>query len=244
MFSSNPILSKKSFYTAPAERKKTFSISSAINKSLALLVFIIVVAASTWYFELSRVAFGKNLIAYSGVLAMITGFVIRYKRSWAPWLNFIYGLFKGIFVGSISALYQTQYKGIVVQSILLCLCIFLCTLLLYKLKLIKVNQKFRSMVYASSSAIFLCYLISFILYLFDLPPIPYIHENGLIGILFSLFVLATASFHVLLDFDFFERAVNYKYPSYIEWYAAFGLVVSIIWQYLSIMRLLKKVRSR
>lgn len=116
-------------------------------------------------------------------------------------------------------------------------------LLFYNYRIIKITQKLRSIIYTATGAIMLIYLVSFLLYLFNLPPIPYIHANGWIGILFSVFISVTASFHLMLDFDFFERAQKYKYGSYNEWYAAFGLVVSIVWQYLSLLRLLKKVRS-
>ncbi len=243
MLTSNPILNKKSFYTAKADRRKTFSISSAIHKSLLLLSFIILVAAATWYYGLSNHALGKNFIAVSGVLAFVSAVVIRYKREWVPWMSFVYGLFKGVFLGAISSNYNTRFDGIVVQAVFLTLAVFLIMLLLYNFRIIKITQKLRSIIYTATGAIMLIYLVSFLLYLFDLPPIPYIHANGWIGILFSVFVSVTASFHLMLDFDFFEKAQKYKYGSYIEWYAAFGLVVSIVWQYLSLLRLLKKVRS-
>lgn len=243
MFSVNPILNKKSFYTAPADRKRTFSISSAIHKSLILLGFIIVVAAATWYYGLTSIPFGNKLIGISGIAAFITAVIIRYKRNWASWLSFVYGTFKGVFLGAISANYNARFDGIVAQAVFLTLAVFVLMLLLYNFKLIKVTQRLRAIVMTATGAIMLIYLCSFMLYFFGLPPIPYIHENGIIGIAFSVFVSATASFHLLLDFDFFERAKNYKFDSNIEWYAAFGLVISIIWQYLSLLRLLKKVRS-
>lgn len=244
MFTSNPILNKKSFYTAKADRKKTFSIQGAITKSLILLAFITTVAFATWYYGLALIPFGKHVIGISGVAAFVTAIIIRYKREWASWLSFVYGTFKGVFLGAISANYNAQFDGIVAQAVFLTLAVFILMLVLYLFKIIKVSQKLRSIVMTATGAILLIYLVSFLLYLFDLPPIPYIHENGWIGIAFSVFVTITASFHLLLDFDFFERARNYKYPNNIEWYAAFGLVISIIWQYLSLLRLLKKVKSR
>lgn len=243
MFSSNPILNKKSFYTAKAERRKTFSISGALSKSLILLLYITVIAALTWNYGVSQNYISKDLIGISGVLAFITAVIIRYKRNWASWMSFIYGLFKGIFLGAISANYNTRFDGIVGQAVFLTLAVFIVMLLLYYFKIVVVTKKLRSIIYTATGAIMLIYLVSFLLYLFGLPPLPYIHENGWIGILFSVFVCTTASFHLLLDFSFFERAQKYRYGSYIEWYAAFGLVISIIWQYLSLLRLLKKVRS-
>lgn len=244
MFSSNPILNKKSFYTAKADRKETFSISGAIQKSLILLAFITTIAFATWYYGLAYLPFGKHVIGVSGVAAFITAIVIRYKREWATWLSFIYGVFKGVFLGAISANYNARFDGIVAQAVFLTLAVFILMLVLYSFRIIKVTQRLRSIVLTATGAIMLIYLVSFLLYLFDLPPIPYIHENGWIGITFSVFVSITASFHLLLDFSFFERAKNYRFPHNIEWYAAFGLVISIIWQYLSLLRLLKKLKSR
>jgi len=116
LFKSNPILNKKSFYTAKADRKEAFSIHGAIQKSVILLAFITAVAFATWYYGLAYLPFGKHVIGISGVAAFVTAIAIRYKREWAPWLSFVYGIFKGVFLGAISANYNARFDGIVAQA--------------------------------------------------------------------------------------------------------------------------------
>ncbi|MCB0538569.1 MAG: Bax inhibitor-1/YccA family protein [Bacteroidetes bacterium] len=244
MFNANPILNTKSFYTAPAYRKKTFSISGAINKSIILIVFTTLIASFTWYYgETIHFRFPKYWFTISGLLALLTAIIIRYKRHLAGVLSFVYALFKGVFLGAISSNYEMQFNGIVAQAVVLTLLVFFIMLLLYKFRIITVSKKLRAIVMASTTAIFTIYFISFMLYLFNLPPIPYIHGNGIIGIIFSVFVAVTASFHLLLDFSFFEKCRNYKFDINMEWYAALYMLVSVIWQYLSLLRLLRKVRN-
>lgn len=240
---SNPILNKKSFYTAPADREKTFSLSGTLNRAMLLLAFISLVAASSWYFSLNLVSIPNYVLSLSAMLAVITGYVIRYKRSLAFPLSYVYGLFKGVFIGLLSAKYNQVYNGIVIQAILITLLVFMLMLFLYRFKIIVLTKQLRSIIISATGAIILVYIFSFLLYILGLPRIPYLHDNGWIGILFSIVVSLVASFNLLLNFDFIERAQNYKYPSYIEAYAAFGLIVSIVWQYLSILRLLKKTKN-
>ncbi|MEZ4977985.1 MAG: Bax inhibitor-1/YccA family protein [Chitinophagales bacterium] len=241
--SSNPILNKKSFYTAPADREKTFSLSGSLHLAMLLLSFIALVAASSWYVSINFQSIPNYFLSLSAMLAVITGYVIRFKRSLAFPLSYVYGLFKGVFIGLISAKYNQLYHGIVIQAVALSFLVFMLMLFLYRFKLIVLTKRLRSIIISATSAIVLVYLLSFLLYILDLPRIPYIHENGWIGILFSVFVSLTAAFHLLLNFDFIERAQKYKYPSYMEAYAAFGLIVSLVWQYLSILRLLKKTKN-
>lgn len=239
----HPILNKQSFYAKPAERLTAFSVSGTIQKSLVLLLYLSVVIYICLSYGKELFPAYKYTVGASAFLAFITAIIIRYKRDWAMPLSFVYLTFKGVFLAFISEAAELKFEGIVIQAIALCLLVFFIMLLFYRLKIIKVTQRLRSIIYAATSAIIALYLISFVLYWLDLPPIPYIHENGWIGILFSVFVSVTASFHLLLDFNFFERATRYRYPKNIEWYAAFGLLITIIWQYVSMLRLLRKVRS-
>lgn len=243
MFTRNPILNEKSFYADVSERKETFSIHATLNKSLLLLAFTFVVALATWRWQLHLSQHASTILGVSALAALVLGIIIRYKKPWAAPLSFLYAACKGIFLGVLSAQFEAKWSGIVVQAIFLCLLVFICMLLLYRFRIIKVNQELRAVIYTATMAIIIIYAISFLSYYFNLPQIPYIHESGIIGILFSVFVVGTASFHLLLDFDFIERASNKKYLPYFEWYAAFGLLVSVLWQYVSMLKLLKKLKQ-
>ncbi len=238
----NPILSFKNFSSKKPNKPFALSIQSIMAKAFLLLLFIIVVAVLCMHFLPLLHIPTKQVFMFSGVLAFIAAVFARFYKKQAKYLSFTYAFFKGIFIGAISINYANRYEGIIVQAIALTLLVFLCMFLLYYFKVIKVTKTLRSIVISVTSAIVTLYLISFILYFFNLPPIPYIHENGWIGILFSLIVSLTASFHLLLDFDFIEKISKRSSAKYLEWYAAFGLIISIVWQYLSILRLLKKSR--
>lgn len=239
----NPVLTNTQFYASPSERKFSFSIGSTINKSIILTLFLLLIAYLSWIRATEILAYCKWAIGISATLAFITAIIIRYKKNWASFLSFLYIFFKGVFLGLLSVQLENRFQGIVLQAVLLCILVFLSMFILYKFKIIVVTKQLRSVIYTATTAIILVYLVSFVLRLFDFPPIPYIHESGPIGILFSLFVSLTAAFHLVLDFEFMERAANRKFPIHMEWYAAFGLMVSIVWQYVSLLRLLKKVRT-
>ena len=146
-------------------------------------------------------------------------------------------------MGAISAMFESMYPGIALQAIFLTLTILFSLLLAYKSGLIKVTENFRLGVVAATGGIFLVYLFSMIGNMFGFN-MPYIHESGLMGIGFSVFVIVIASLNLVLDFDFIEHGAENNAPKYMEWYAAFGLLVTLIWLYVEILRLLAKMRER
>ena len=155
----------------------------------------------------------------------------------------IYAILEGLFLGGISAVFESRFPGIVIQAVALTFGVLFCLLAAYTTRLIKVTQNFRLGVVAATGGIVIIYAISFIGGLFGLN-VPYIHESGIIGIGFSLFVVVIAALNLVLDFDFIESGVEQGAPKYMEWYAAFGLLVTLVWLYLEILRLLAKLRGR
>src|SRR5262249_10636708 len=142
-----------------------------------------------------------------------------------------------------SSAFEEMYRGIVMQALGLTVSTLLLMLLCYQTGVIKATEKFRAGVIAATGAIFLVYLATMVLGLFNVK-IPYIHESGLIGIGFSLFVVVIAALNLVLDFNFIEQGVRVGAPKYLEWYGAFGLMVTLVWLYLEILRLLSKLADR
>ena len=172
-------------------------------------------------------------------LAILTIFKPKLARFTGP----LYALAEGLFVGAISKLYEAQYDGIVLQAVGLTIGVFVVMLVLYATGTVKVTDKLRTGIIAATGAVALVYLVSIVLRFFG-SGVPMIHDAGPVGIGFSLVVVAIASFNLLLDFDFMERGVQMGAPRYMEWYAGFGLILTLVWLYLELLRLLSKLRSR
>jgi uncharacterized YccA/Bax inhibitor family protein len=169
--------------------------------------------------------------------------VTVFKKSRAGVTAPIYALLEGLLLGGLSAIFEAQYPGIVIQAVGLTFGTLFCLLVAYTSRMIKVTQNFRLGVFAATGGIALFYLASMVLGFFGIH-IPYIHEGGLIGIGFSLFIVVIAALNLVLDFDFIEQAAAQGAPRYMEWYGAFGLIVTLVWLYIEILRLLSKLRSR
>jgi uncharacterized YccA/Bax inhibitor family protein len=172
------------------------------------------------------------------VLALVTAF----KKEWSPVTAPLYALVEGFFLGSISAIYNAQFEGIVLQAVMLTFGTLFALLFAYRTGLIKATENFKLGVAAATGGIFLIYLATIVLGLFGIK-IPYIHESGIIGIGFSLFVIVIAALNLVLDFDFIESGVEAGAPKYMEWYGAFGLMVTLVWLYIEFLRLLAKLRG-
>ena len=169
---------------------------------------------------------------------MVTAFQPKLARVTGP----LYALTMGAFVGSLSRAYSTFYDGIVLQAILATAAVFVVMLVLFTTRTIKVTNRLRSTVIGATFGIALFYLASIVLSLFG-ADMPFVWDSGFFGIAFSVFVVGVAAFNLLLDFDLIERGVAAGAPKYMEWYGAFGLMVTIIWMYLEILRLLAKLRE-
>lgn len=208
-----------------------------------MLVLLMITAFYTW----TQVFAGKMMVSAfllpAVIVGLIVGFVIIFKKKWSPYLAPVYALVEGVFLGAISAFFELAYPNIVIQAVLLTFGVLFALLLVYKSKLIKVTQNFRLGVVAATGGIVIIYLLTWILSFFNIS-IPYIHDASPIGIGFSVLVIVIAALNLVLDFDFIERASEKNVPKYMEWYGAFGLIVTLIWLYLEMLRLLSKIRSR
>ena len=152
-------------------------------------------------------------------------------------------LVEGVFVGAVSLMYASLFDGIIFHAVSLTIGVLFLMLFLYKAKIIEVTQRLRSVIMMATGAIMLTYLVSFVLSFFNIQ-VPMIHSTGWLGIGFSLVVVVIASLNLLLDFDFFEKGEQAGLPKYMEWFAGMGLMITLVWLYLEILRLLSKISSR
>ena len=243
--SSNPALGDKTFQNLQpalaAEGRMT--INGTINKTLILLVLTLVPAAWVWDKFYKG---GAEAVSSWIMIAVIAGLVVAmatiFKKTWAPFTAPLYAVIEGVVIGGISAIAEAQFQGIVFQAASLTFGTLLALLVAYRTGVIKVTERFRLGVVAATGGIFVVYLISIVLGFFGIN-VPFIHSGGTIGILFSLFVVVIAALNLVLDFDFIERGSAEGAPKYMEWYAAFGLIVTLIWLYIEFLRLLTKLRQ-
>ena len=241
MRTSNPILKERAFAAAATDQVMT--IQGAVNKTIVLLALLVIGAGWTWnlFYNQGHQAMMPWMtggIIGSFVVALITAFVPKVSPVCGP----IYSVLEGFALGGISAFLEQRYPGIVLQAVGLTFGVLFSLLVVYKLRLVRVTQNFRSGVLAATGGIALVYLVGIVGRFFGWQ-IPYIHESGPIGIGFSVVVVGIAALNLVLDFDFIEKGDG-RAAKYMEWYAAFGLIVTLAWLYLEILRLLSKLRSR
>lgn len=251
MRSGNPALKDSTFLdlasgTVVARDGSTMTLNGTVNKTGFLLLLTVMTAAFAWSQTIA--ADGAIAPAATGYLwgGAIGGFILAlvtiFKKQWSPVTAPLYALLEGFFLGSISAIYNQQFQGIVMQAVLLTFGTLFALLFAYRTGLIKATENFKLGVVAATGGIALVYLASIVLGLFGIQ-IPLIHESGLVGIGFSLFVIVIAALNLVLDFDFIESGVDAGAPKYMEWYGAFGLIVTLVWLYIEFLRLLAKLRN-
>jgi uncharacterized YccA/Bax inhibitor family protein len=245
MRTSNPSLNSKTFERA-APGAGVMTIEGTVNKVGILLLLMLVPASYMWSKVMNAwdpgAAMGTALLGLLGafVFAMITIF----KKTWAPVTAPIYAVLEGLFLGAISAVFNQAYPGIAMQAVALTMGTLFTLLLAYRSGLISATENFKLGVVAATGGIALLYLVNIVISMFGGQGIGFIHESGTVGILFSLFVVVIAALNLVLDFDFIETGAEMGAPKYMEWYAAFGLMVTLVWLYLEILRLLAKLQSR
>lgn len=240
MHSSNPALRSGVFSgVRSGSSENTMSLQGTVDKCFILLGLV---ALSFWWVWQNPSRFMPFLFP-----ALIVGFILAmvtiFKKEWSPLTSPLYALTQGVFLGIVSAIFEGQYSGIVFQAISLTFGVLFCLLFIYKSGLIKVTQGFKLGVMAATGGIALLYFISIVMGFFG-AQIPFIHQSGAFGIGFSLFVVVIASLNLVLDFDFIERGIAGGIPKYMEWYGAFGIIITLIWLYLEILRLLAKLQQR
>lgn len=248
---SNPALGTKTFQDAAAryggaiDAANRMTLNGTVNRTGILLICAFATAAYTWraFMQTRDPADVSGLLMLGVFGGFITAMVTIFKQSWAPITAPIYALLEGLFLGGISAFLEQRYPGIAVQAVGLTFGTLLTMLVLYSSGLIRVTNKLRIGIIAATGGIALFYLMEIILGFFHINFVS-INGSGMIGIAFSLFVCAIAALNLVLDFDFIEQGVNAGAPKFMEWYGAFGIMVTLVWLYLEILRLLGKMRSR
>ncbi len=245
MRTSNPFLKENTFteLSLSGDANEVMTLQGTINKSFILIALVLFSAFISWKLYLEGAVFVMPLVIGGAIGGFVVALITIFKKEWSPITAPIYALFEGLFLGAISAVFETSFPGIVLQAIMLTMGVFLCLLFVYKLGLVKATENFRLGIMAATGAVGLVYLIGFIGSFFGWE-IPYIHESGWIGIGFSLVVVVIAALNLVLDFDFIEHGVENNAPKYMEWFASFGLILTLVWLYLEILRLLMKLRGR
>lgn len=244
MRTSNPALSDKAFQRA-GYGGDVMTINGTVNKVGILLLLVMVPAAWMWNQVMTAwepgMAMGPALLG--GIGGLVFALVTIFKKTWAPVTAPLYALCEGLFLGGISATYNIRFAGLPMQAVALTFGTLLVLLLAYRTGLVKATENFKLGIVAATGGIALVYLVGFVMRMFG-TQMPMIHDAGLVGIGFSLFVVVIAALNLVLDFDFIERGSEMGAPKYMEWYAAFGLLVTLVWLYLEILRLLSKLQSR
>ncbi len=239
---SNPALNENVFNVKAISGEETMTIRGTVNKSFILIGLVFCTAILSWDFMLKSGS-GVPYVLGAVILALIAGLATSFKPTWSPYTAPAYALFEGVFLGAISGFFDAMYPGIAIQAVLLTCATFLCLLLAYRSGLIKATENFKLGIVAATGAIALIYLVSMVLGFFGIQ-IPLIHGNGIVGIIFSLVVVVIAALNLVLDFDFIEQGEANAAPKYMEWYASFGLLVTLVWLYIEILKLLVKLNSR
>jgi uncharacterized YccA/Bax inhibitor family protein len=236
--SSNPVLKQTILDNAGyVNRSESMTASGAVNKTLLLAVLLLIGAGIGWTFP------NKLFLLPAAILGLVLVLIASFKKEWSPIIAPIYAIVEGVFVGAVSLAYSYAFDGIIFHAVSLTIGVLFLMLFLYKAKIIQVTQRLRSVIMMATGAIMLTYLVSFVLSFFNIQ-VPMIHSTGLLGIGFSLVVVVIASLNLLLDFDFFEKGQQAGLPKHMEWFAGMGLIITLVWLYLEILRLLSKFTSR
>ncbi|MGS5022261.1 Bax inhibitor-1/YccA family protein [Paenibacillus sp. JJ1683] len=242
---SNPVL-RDDIFLREDEREASeqrMTIGGTVNKTLLLLVLLIVSSSITWYMTYQGTVEVLSLLT-AGFIGMAgVALAISFFPKTAPLLSPVYAILSGFALGGVSAFMEYEYPGIVVNAILLTVGILFLVLFMYTQRIIKVTRGFISFVVLCTMAIFLVTLVDFILNFFGMN-VPYIHETGWVGIGISLFIVIIAALNLLVDFNFIEEQADQGAPKYMEWYGAFALLVTLVWLYVRILDLLAKLSNR
>jgi len=252
MRSGNPALSESTFLdlasgSVVTSPDQVMTINGTVNKTGILLLLAVLTAAFAWSQAIGadgQIAPGAMIYAIGGAIGgLVLAVVTVFKKEWSPVTAPMYALVEGFFLGAISAVMEVRFPGIVFQAVLLTFGTLFALLAAYRSGLIKVTENFKLGVVAATGGIALLYLASFVLGFFNIN-VPVIHEASWLGIAFSLFVVVVAALNLVLDFDFIENGAAARAPKYMEWYGAFGLMVTLVWLYVEFLRLLSKLQQR
>ena len=248
--SGNPALAEKRFRDTVLDDVVTYENAMTVRGTLQKFGFLMIMVLGTALYSWKEFASGGNtmpLILVGAFGGLIIAIILTFKKEWSPFLAPAYALLEGLFIGAISAYYNYVFAAkapfIIMNAVGLTLACAVAMYLLYSFKIIQATQKFKAIVMTATAGIGIFYLLTWVLTFFGVS-LPFLHEGSLMGIGFSLFIVAIAALNLILDFDMIEQGAALGAPKYMEWYGAFGLLVTIVWLYLEILRLLSKLSSR
>jgi uncharacterized YccA/Bax inhibitor family protein len=259
MRTSNPMLTDKAFEKAAraaggfsgspagvsaARMEESMTIRGTVNKTFVLAVILLIAGYFPWKMAVAGNTQYMSVFMIGGavgglILALVTTFKKEYAGITAP----LYAALEGLFIGSISVLFEMRYPGIVLQAVVLTVAVLLALLLAYTSGLIKATENFKLGIVAATGGIFILYMASFILGFFGIQ-MSFMHDSSPLSIGISLVIVVIAALNLVLDFDFIENGAAAGAPKYMEWYGAFGLMVTLVWLYIEILRLLAKLKDR
>lgn len=241
---ANPVFNENIVEQTRILDGEPMTVNGAINKTFILFACLILSACYTWYLAFNGFTDKAQLLTMGGaIVGLILALVIIFSRKALHVLTPLYAIAEGFFIGGVSAVYAAAYAGIVMQAVIATFAALASMLILFRTGLIRCTDKFRSVIFTATLSVAIIYLIQIIASFFG-RGIPQIFTSSAIGIGFSIIVVAIAALNLIIDFDFIERGSQGMLEKKYEWYGAFGLMVSLVWLYLEILRLLAKLSDR
>ena len=241
---SNPALNENTFDGRVAVAGEAMTLQGTVNKTGVLLLCVVVTAAWTWGIAHSQAPEAALPWMLGGLVGgLVFALVTIFKKEWSPVTSPVYALCEGLVLGGISALLERTYPGIAIQAMGLTFGVTAVMLMLYRTGVLRATPKFTVGVVAATGGIFVVYMVDLVLGIFG-RHVPLLNSAGPLGIGVSAVIVIIAALNLILDFDFVETGVHARAPKYMEWYGAFGIMVTLVWMYIEILRLLSKVRQR
>ncbi len=247
--SGNPALSEKSFknVTFSTDSSQTMTVRGTLNKFGFMTIMLVAGAMFAWKSFYENAPYAQTLMWVGAIGGLVIALVMVFKKEWAGYLAPAYALLEGLFLGAISATYALLFEesmpNIITNAVGLTVGTCVAMFVLYRFGIIKATEKFKSIIFTATAGIGVFYLITMVIRLFGVQ-IPFMHDSSLLGIGISLFIVAIAALNLIVDFDMIEQGAAQGAPKYMEWYGAFGLMVTIVWLYLEILRLLSRFAGR
>lgn len=244
MKSSNPMLRDDVFSKAYALDERPMTISGTMTKLMILSLIMMAGGGAVYYqFSLQHFDFVNMIMTSSLVISLIVAIVLAFKNEWAQFLAPIYAFFQGALLSGISCFFESYAPGIVMQAVAMTFFVVFAMAMLFKLGIIRATEKFKSIIFVATLAVFLFYLVAIILSLFNVA-VPYFSSVSMVSIVVNVVFAIIAALNLIIDFDYIEKGASTPLPSLYEWYGAFCLLVTILWLYLEILRLLMRTRDR
>ena len=241
---SNPALNENTFEGRVAVAGEAMTLQGTVNKTGVLLLCVVITSAWTWGIAHSQAPEAALPWMMGGLIGgLVFALATIFKKEWSPITAPIYALCEGLVLGGISALLERSYPGIAIQAMGLTFGVTAVMLMLYRTGVLRATPKFTVGVVAATGGIFVVYMVDLVLGIFG-RHVPLLNSSGPLGIGVSAVIVIIAALNLILDFDFVETGVHARAPKYMEWYGAFGIMVTLVWMYMEILRLLSKMRQR